>query len=132
MNNRKAVAFTIIILAVALIFNVLLTIMVLSPLFIHNSSPLDKSIVKQFVYDIDPTYPPVVSLDVDLWNSIGIVDSGVTDVNGFVTFTGLVDETYTIKWMWGGVADSESMQIDCTQLVWDFGTNYLASKSGGG
>ena len=100
--------------------------------FLTPSSPLDKSIVKQFVYDIDPTYPPVPNLDVDLWNSIGLVDSGVTDASGYVTFAGLVDETYTVKWMWGGTEGSESQIIDCSKLVWDLGINYLESKSGGG
>lgn len=96
------------------------------------SSPLDTSIVKQFVYDIDPTYPPVIALDVQLWNSVGIVDTEATNATGYVTFIGLKDETYTLKWMWGGVEDSESKQIDCTKILWDLGTNYLESKSGEG
>ena len=126
MSKKKAVVF----IAFLLIASV--AVLVVAPRFLTQSSPLDKSIVKQFVYDVDPTYPPVAGLDVDLWNTIGLKDSSTTDASGYVTFAGLVDETYTIKWMWGGVEDSESQIIDCSQLVWDFGTNVLQSKSGGG
>ena len=128
MSKRKAVAF----IAFLLIAAIGIVALVIAPRFLTQSSPLDKSIVKQFVYEIDPTYPPVAGLDVDLWNTVGLKDSSTTDASGYVTFAGLVDETYTIKWIWGGVEDSESQIIDCSQLVWDFGTNYLQSKSGGG
>jgi len=102
-------------------------------IFLPKPSPLDKSIVKQFVYDISPTYPPVVGLDVDLYNeALTPVASGVTDASGYVTFVGLTDQTYTIKWMWGGAEQTESKLIDCTQIVWDLGRNELESKSGGG
>ena len=98
------------------------------------ASPLDKSIVKQFVYDIEATgYPPVAGLSVDLYNNdLTPVATETTDVDGYVTFVNLVDGTYTLEWMWGGVEDRQQQQIDCAQLVWDFGTSYLQSKSGGG
>jgi len=126
--NKKAVAFIAFVVFMALLFLISLFFVILSTV----PSPLDKSIVKEFVYDIDPTYPPVVGLEVDLYNSIGLVDTEVTDLTGHVTFTGLKDETYTMKWMWGGVEKSESKMIDCTKIVWDWGTNKLESKSGGG
>lgn len=96
-----------------------------------SSSPLDTSIIKQFVYDIDPTYPPISGLNVDLYDGALLpVGSQITDATGYVTFTQLVDETYTLKWTWGGVESEHSQQIDCSQIVWDLGTNYLESKSG--
>ena len=106
---------------------------ILVPQFSTSSSPLDKSIVKQFEYDIDPTYPPIVGLNVDLFNSqLNPVASVLTDASGYVTFIDLVDETYTLKWMWGGVEGSDIVQVTCDQIVWDLGTNRLESKSGGG
>ena len=128
--NKKTVVF-----AISLITTIVSIAIVLSiPHFIvTSSSPLDKSIVKQFVYDIDPTYPPVAGLNVDLFNSqLSPVAALATDTTGYVTFTDLVDETYTLKWMWGGVEGSDVIQVTCEQLVWDLGTNYLESKSGGG
>jgi len=55
----------------------------------------------------------------------------LTDSSGCVTFVDLLDETYTLKWMWGSVEYSESQEIDSSKIVWDLGTNYLESKSGG-
>ena len=104
---------------------------ILVPKFLTVSSPLDKSIVKEFVYDIDPTYPPVSGLSVDLYNSDLLpVGTEVTDASGYVNFVMLTDQTYTLRWTWGGVEYDHSELIDCTKLVWDLGTNYLESKSG--
>ena len=125
--NKKTI-----VLAVSLITTIVTIVVLISvPHFLTtSSSPLDKSIVKQFVYDIDPTYPAVEGLNVDLFNSqLTPVGSVLTDATGYVTFAGLVDETYTLKWMWGGVEGTDVVQVTCDQLVWDLGTNSLESKS---
>lgn len=127
MDKRKLLIFTI------LLLTTIAGVSISASHFLNSSSPLDKSIVKQFVYDIDPTYPPVTGLNVDLFNSqLNPVASIPTDATGYVTFVGLVDETYTLKWMWGGAEGSDIIQVTCEQIVWDLGTNYLQSKSGGG
>ena len=126
LERKKAVVFTAFLVIASI---VVATILV--PKFLTVSSPLDKSIIKQFVYEIDPTYPPVEGLNVDLFNDqLNPVDSVLTDASGYATFTGLVDETYTLKWMWGGVEGSDIIQVTCEQIVWDLGTNLLKSKSG--
>lgn len=130
----KTITFTAFLVTAAVVATVavhLITPFLLDP-FIKPASPLDKSIVKQFVYDIDATYPPIVGLDVDLYNLIGIIDTQTTNASGHVTFDQLVDETYTLKWMWGGVEAQEQIQVTCDQIVWELPTNYLQSKSGGG
>ena len=133
MNKKKAMTFTSFLLKVAVVTMILcLPSVVLVPPFLTPSSPLDKSIVKQFLYDIDPTYPPVEGLTVDLYNSaLTSVDSTVTDVGGYATFLDLTDQTYTIKWMWGGLEKSETVMVTCDSMVFEL-TNYLESKSGGG
>lgn len=127
MDKRKLLIFTI------LLATTIAGVSISASHFLNSSSPLDKSIVKQFVYNIDPTYPPIEGLNVDLFNSqLTPVGSMLTDATGYVTFVGLVDETYTLKYMWGGVEGSDVIQVTCEQIVWDLGTNALESKSGGG
>jgi len=124
-QKQKAGAFTISTVAIALLivfslfFGILLTV----------SSPLDKTIIKEFLYT--GTDDPISGLTVDLYNDgMAILATDITNATGHVRFEGLNDGTYSLKWMWGGVEDCEEIPIDCSQLVWEL-TNYLASKSGG-
>ena len=130
MNKKKAMTFTTHLLMVAVVTMILcLPSVVLVPPFLTPSSPLDKSIVKQFVYD---TLDPIIGLNVDLYDgALTAVDSGVTNATGHVKFIGLTDQTYTIKWMWCGAEDSETIEVTCDQCVFTL-TNTLQSKSGGG
>ena len=126
LERKRAVVFTAFLVIASIVAATILV-----PKFLTGSSPLDKSIVKQFVYDIDPTYPPIEGLNVDLFNSqLNPVASVLTNATGYATFSGLVDETYTLKWMWGGVEGSDTVQVTCDQIIYDLGTNYLGSKSG--
>jgi len=98
--------------------------------FVSLSSPLDKTIVKEFLYT--GSSDPISALTVDLYNDgMAYIATDVTNATGHVEFGGLNDGTYSLKWMWGGVEGCEQIQIDCSKLVWEL-TNYLASKSGGG
>ena len=91
---------------------------VLVPHFLTSSSPLGKTIEVTFVYPDQTSIG--AGLSVDLWNQVGIVDTQITDATGKVVFAGLVDETYTWKWSWQGIADSHSEIIDCSKIVWPF------------
>lgn len=101
-----------------------------TPQFVYPSSPLDKTIVKRFAYIF--TEDPIAGLNVSLYDGNDFHKWQLTNATGHVAFAGLNDETYTLEWMWGGQEDCHQVQIDCTKLVWDLGTNYLPSKSGGG
>lgn len=46
--------------------------------------------------------------------------TGHTDSEGKVVFTGLADQTYTIAWYWQGSYIEEEVQIDCSQIIWEF------------
>jgi len=124
--NKKAVAFIAFVVFMALLILISLFFVILSTV----PSPLDKTIVKQFAYECSKD--PIVGLNVSLYDGLGFHAWQLTNATGHVAFGCLDDETYTLKWMWGGVEKSESKMIDCTKIVWDLGTNYLKSKSGGG
>lgn len=131
MDKRKAVAFTAFAVFVNLL--VIISLFFLTIPVVAESSPLGKGIKKQFVYDLPaaaPPNPPVVGLDVSLYDGALIaIDSGVTDAFGYVEFVGLTDQTYTIKWMWGGAEKSETVEVTSDKLVFEL-TNSLQPKSG--
>ena len=88
MNKRKPFAFAISLLTVAI------ALILISPRFSTPSSPLAKTLVGQFVYDI-PSSDPITGLPVELWNQNGLepILAGVTNATGHVVFEGLLDET---------------------------------------
>ena len=121
-NARSFIAFQVLLLVFTLLF----------PSFLTIPSPLGKCIVKQFVYNLSPDYPPIDGLTVSLYDSVpNYLDQQITNATGHVKFVGLPDGTYELRWMWGGVEDNELKSITSDKMVWEF-TNYLEPKSGGG
>jgi len=83
--------------------------------------PLGKTLIKHFVYPDGSGIGPC--LEVTLWNDEQLYTAH-TDETGTITFAGIPDGTYTLSWSWQGVEMRESVELRCTQLVWEF-TNEL-------
>jgi len=126
LNNEKSKTFTA-------FLSVLLILALLSPLFVNavdacwrrkphkpRPPPLGKTIIKYFVY---PDGTPIGGcLEVELWDT-GTKPIAIshTDSEGKVVFSGLVDQTYTVKYQWQGVPISEPLgRINCSKIVWEF------------
>jgi hypothetical protein len=82
--------------------------------------PLGKTVVVQFVYQ-DGT-PIGEGLEVELWNSGHIVGTDTTNATGYVTFAGLIDETYHVEYNWQGIhiVSGQALVVTCEKITWEF------------
>lgn len=94
-------------------------------------------IIKHFVYNIcEQEFPPVVGLNVSLYEDGAFKAWQLTNGEGTVRFDGTVVgfcHDYTLNWTWGGIPAGEGpIHFDCPPecCIWEK-TNELEPKSGG-